>query len=170
MVTLERIDPFWDDEYKFLDYKNEEFNNQQDLTRWVYNGYRHGKFTGDMCDMRSPQPTWNDQIIKHFEDLGWQDVCTSYYKMTTGTILPIHSDTYKGYKKLFNISDASKIKRALVFLEDWSSGHYLEVDGKTILEWQRGDYVVWDYNTPHMAANIGTAPRYTLQITGHTNG
>jgi len=117
--------------------------------------------------MRSPQPTWNDQIIRHFEDLGWQDVSTSYYKMTTGTILPTHSDTYKGYKKVFNINDASKIKRALVFLEDWQSGHYLEVDGKPILEWQRGDYVVWDHNTPHMAANIGTAPRYTLQITGH---
>ena len=167
MVTLERINPFWDDEYKFLDYKNEEFNNQQDLTRWVYNGYRHGKFTGDMCDMRSPQPTWNDQIIKHFEDLGWQDVATSYYRMTTATILPTHSDTYKKYIEIFKVENPNSIKRALIFLEDWSSGHYLEVDGKPILDWQQGDYVVWDYNTPHMAANIGTAPRYTLQITGH---
>jgi hypothetical protein len=25
----------------------------------------------------------------------------------------------------------------------------------------------WTYDTPHMAANIGLEPRYTLQITGH---
>lgn len=167
MVTLERINPCWNDEYKTLDYKNEEFNNQQDLTRWVYNGYRHDKFTGDMCDMRSPQPTWNDQIIKHFEDLGWQDVSTSYYRMSTATILPTHSDTYKKYIEIFKVKNPKSIKRAVIFLEDWSSGHYLEVDGKPILEWQQGDYVVWDYNTPHMAANIGLEPRYTLQITGH---
>ena len=167
MATLGKISPFWDDEYKSLDYKNEEFNNQLDLTRWVYQGYRHGKFTGDMCDMRSPQPTWNNQIIKHFEDLGWQNVCTSYYRMSTATILPTHSDTYKKYIEIFKIKKLQTIKRALVFLEDWSSGHYLEIDGKPILEWQQGDYVVWDYNTPHMAANLGLEPRYTLQVTGH---
>ena len=100
MVTLEKIDPFWDNEYKTLNYRNEEFNNNIDLARWIYQGYRHGKFTGDMCDMRRPQPSWNDQIIKHFEDLGWQDVCTSYYRMSTGTILPEHQDTYKNYIKL----------------------------------------------------------------------
>ena len=167
MVTLERINPFWDHEYKFLDYKNEEFNNSNDLARWIYQGYRHGKFTGDMCDMRRPQPSWNDQFIKHFEDLGWQDVATSYYRMTTATILPTHSDTYKKYIEIFKVENPRSIKRALIFLEDWSSGHYLEVDGKPILDWQQGDYVVWDYNTPHMAANIGLEPRYTLQITGH---
>jgi len=30
-----------------------------------------------------------------------------------------------------------------------------------------GDWISWNYDTPHMAANIGTEPRYTLQITGH---
>jgi len=167
MVTLERINPFWDDEYKTLDYQNEEFNNNNDLTRWIYQGYRHGKFTGNMCDMRRTQPSWNDQFINYFKDLKWQDVCTSYYRMTTATILPTHSDTYKKYIEIFKVKDPSSIRRALVFLEDWSSGHYLEVDGKPILEWQQGNYIIWKYNTPHMAANIGTEPRYTLQITGH---
>lgn len=167
MVTLGNIDPFWDDEYTTLDYQNEEFNNNNDLTRWVYQGYRHGKFTGDMCDMRRPQPSWNDQIIKHFEDLGWEDVCTSYYRMSTATILPVHSDTYKKYIEIFKVKNPKTINRALIFLEDWQSGHYLEVDNKPILEWKQGDYIVWNYNTPHMAANLGLTPRYTLQVTGH---
>ena len=35
------------------------------------------------------------------------------------------------------------------------------------LGWQAGDTVEWTYDLPHMAANIGLEPRYTLQITGH---
>jgi len=167
MVTLEKIDPFWDNEYKTLNYRNEEFNNNIDLARWIYQGYRHGKFTGDMCDMRRPQPSWNDQIIKHFEDLGWQDVCTSYYRMSTGTILPEHQDTYKNYIKLHNVKDPTTIKRALIFLENWQTGHYLEINKQPVLGWSKGDYAVWEYRTPHMAANIGPTDRYTLQITGH---
>jgi hypothetical protein len=27
--------------------------------------------------------------------------------------------------------------------------------------------VEWQYDAPHMAANMGIEPRYTLQITGH---
>ena len=167
MATLENIDPFWDDEYKFLNYERGYFNNNQDLTRWVDQGYHHGKFFGDLCDMCSPQPSWNDRFIKHFENLKWKDVCTSYYRMSTGTILPMHSDTYKKYIEIFKVKSINTVRRGLVFLEDWQSGHYLEVDGKPILEWQRGDYVIWEGETLHMAANIGTTLRYTLQVTGH---
>lgn len=168
MVTLENIDPFWDDEYKFLNYESGEFNNNQDLTRWVIQGYRHGKFTGDLCDMRNPQPSWNDRFIKYFENLGWKDVATSYYRMTTATILPTHVDTYKKYIEVFDLKGKEHtFKRALVFLEDWASGHYLEVESNPIVKWKKGDYLIWTKSTPHMAANIGTEPRYTLQITGH---
>jgi hypothetical protein len=36
-----------------------------------------------------------------------------------------------------------------------------------LVQWKAGQVVEWAYNTPHMAANIGKTPRYTLQITGH---
>ena len=55
----------------------------------------------------------------------------------------------------------------MVFIEDWYSGHYLEVDNKPIVEWKRGDYVWWRGDVTHMAANLGTEYRFTLQITGH---
>jgi len=51
-------------------------------------------------------------------------------------------------------------------LEDWKSGHYFEGMGNPVTQWRAGDAVEWDYDTPHMAANIGLEPRYTLQITG----
>jgi hypothetical protein len=59
------------------------------------------------------------------------------------------------------------IYRALILLEDWKSGHYLEAMGVPYTDWTAGTVVEWSYDTPHMAANIGLEPRYTLQITGH---
>jgi hypothetical protein len=55
----------------------------------------------------------------------------------------------------------------VVFLENWSSGHYLEIGGDVITNWTAGTVVEWAYDVPHMAANIGLLPRYTLQVTGH---
>jgi hypothetical protein len=53
-------------------------------------------------------------------------------------------------------------------MEDWKSGHYMEVDGNPIVNWNRGDYVMWNYDVPHYAGNFGIEPRYTMQITGTT--
>jgi hypothetical protein len=88
--------------------------------------------------------------------------------MDTGTVLPNHQDLYKKYVQIFDLEgQEQKIYRAIVFLEDWQSGHYAEYDGIPYVGWRSGDCVIWHYDLPHMAANIGLLPRYTLQITGH---
>jgi len=160
-----RIEPFWDSSFKDLDYTVEAFNNPTDLAKWAEQGYSC-KFTGAMCDMRSPQPVWNNMFIQYFNRLDWKDIGTSYYRMSAGTILPNHRDTYKKYIELFKV-DPQSVYRAIVFLEDWASGHYLEIDNEPITKWSAGDVVAWHYDTLHMAANMGYTPRYTLQITGH---
>lgn len=167
-VAQFNIEPFWDDSYQQLDYAVEPFNNPTDAAKWLALGFP-GKFTGAMCDMRKAQPTWNQEIITRFEKfLGWRDVCTSYYRMDPGTILPLHQDTYQRYVEIFKLEHyPQSVHRAIVFLEDWQSGHYLEVAGEPITKWSAGDVVTWWYNTPHLAANMGNTPRYTLQITGH---
>jgi kynureninase len=53
-----------------------------------------------------------------------------------------------------------------VFLEDWKSGHYFEIDNVAHLNWRKGDYVLWNNDVPHFAGNFGIEPRYTMQITG----
>ena len=167
LVTRFNIEPFWGDAYLHLDYAKEPFNNTSDTNKWLELGFADN-FVGAMCDMRKPQPVWNTAIIAKFEALGWQDICTSYYRMDPGTILPLHRDTYKRYIKLFNLQMyQNHIHRAIVFLEDWQSGHYLEVADQPITKWSAGDVVEWEYDIPHLAANMGTTPRYTLQITGH---
>jgi hypothetical protein len=170
MVTPEilkyHIPKFWDDEFKQLNYINETFNDTESLERWTAQGYAN-RFTGDMCDMRSPQPSWNQQFVNIYEQMGWKDLGTSYYRMGTGTILPAHSDLYLRYIDLFNLQgQEQRIHRAIVFLEDWKSGHYFEGNNVAKINWRAGDVVEWQYDAPHLAANMGLEPRYTLQITG----
>lgn len=165
--TKLHITKFWDDEFKNLDYTREPFNDPENIALWSTQGYT-GPFTGVMCDMRKQQPVWNQRFIDYFAARGWKDIGTSYYRMDTGVVLPVHADLYKRYIELFNLQGHEHwIYRAIVFLEDWQSGHYIEVNGEPIIDWRAGDCIEWRYDVPHMAANIGLLPRYTLQITGH---
>jgi hypothetical protein len=160
---------FWDDEFKSLDYINEPFNDDTARNQWIATGYPD-KFTGDMCDMRSKQPTWNQRFIDIFAGQGWKDIGTSYYRMNTGTVLPTHGDLYLKYIELFGLEGREHtIRRAVVFLEDWKPGHYAEYMDVAYVNWRAGSVIEWGYDTPHMAANLGLAPRYTLQITGHVD-
>ena len=161
------IPAFWDESYKNLEYINEPFNDSVNLERWTNQGYAT-KFTGDMCDMRHAQPLWNQQFINTFSALGWKNIGTSYYRMNTGTVLPVHGDLYKKYIEIHNLHGQEHLlRRAIVFLEGWKSGHYFEAMNMAMTSWIAGTVVEWTYDTPHMAANIGLEPRYTLQITGH---
>ena len=161
------LEVFWDDEYKHLDYIHEPFNDPLSVAQWVSQGYQ-SKIVGALADMRGQQPSWNYKFIEYFKSLGWQDIGTAYYRMSTGTVMPNHSDLYKKYIELFNLQGQEHtISRALVLLENWKSGHYLEANGAPIVDWCAGQVIEWTYDTPHMAANIGLEDRYTLQITGH---
>lgn len=161
------IPKFWDNEYQNLNYVNETFNDKHNLEKWISLGFAN-KFTGDMCDMRSSQPSWNTKFLELFAARGWKDIGTSYYRMMPGTILPTHSDLYSKYIKLFNLKGQEHtIRRAVIFLQDWQPGHYAEYCYRPFVQWQAGDAVEWTYDTTHMAANMGVVPRYTLQITGH---
>jgi len=167
VVTKYNLEVFWDDEFKKLNYVQEPFNDPESVNQWLNQGYQ-SKIVGAMCDMRQQQPSWNDKFIQHFEQLGWKDIGTSYYCMPTGTVMPVHQDLYKKYVERFNLQGKEEtISRAIVFLEDWKSGHYLEIMDIPYTEWHAGQVVEWTYDTPHMAANIGLEDRYTLQITGH---
>ena len=157
------ITPWWDDSFKTLDYIYKPLSNIDDLVRWVNEGYRGLNLNGGIYDMQRPMP---DYAQPFFTMLDWDNVGISFYKMSTCDALPTHQDAYNNYRKRLGITDTGVIWRCIVFLEDWKSGHYFEVDGKPHLEWKRGDYVLWNFDVPYYAGNFGTEPRYTLQITG----
>ena len=163
------IEPFWDDEYKHLKYKKLPFNNQYDVSKWREKGYNQDEqyFTGQMCGHNEVQPSWNDKIVEWVrEEFELEDIGCCYYRMVTNEILPTHGDDYKLYREKFDC-ELDDINRIIIFLEDWKSGHYFEMDGEPKVNWKAGNYIIWRGGIEHMAANIGIEDRYTLQITGH---
>jgi hypothetical protein len=167
VVLKYHIERFWDDEFKTLNYIQEPFNDPKSVNLWISQGYQ-SKITGDLCDMRHRLPLWANKFVEIYEHQGWKDIGIAFYRMRTGTVMPVHGDLYKRYIELFNLQGKeTSIRRAVVLLEDWMPGHYLEADGKPYVNWRAGDTVEWEFDAPHSAANIGLEDRYTLQITGH---
>lgn len=170
MATHEsfNIAKFWDDEFKSLDYIKEKFNDPITEIEWEDAGFR-GPFGGWMCDMRNPQPLWNHKFIDFFERYEhWKNIGTSYYRMDPGSSLPNHVDTYRKYIELYDLKGQEhKIRRAVIFLEQRKPGHFAECQGQGYADWIAGFTLVWPWDAPHGAYNMGFEPRYTLQITGH---
>lgn len=154
--------PWWQG-HRDLSYITEEFNDDVSLDEWRNLGYTQTRFTGDMYDMRNLEPTWIDTFREIFP---WKHFCWSVYRMPPGTVLPNHADTYQRFREIYQIDDPNTIFRAVVFLEDWESGHYFEIDNSPVTEWCAGEYVMWQNDVFHLAANMGKTNRYTLQITG----
>ena len=153
------VKPWWTDEYKNLEFIQKPFNNEEDLKSWKEKGYILKECIG-----------WNyivkdDEWARPFFTLfNGNNTGVTIFKMNTADILPLHRDTYKFYKSKYNINDET-IYRAIVFLEDWKSGHLLEVENELQHNWKAGDYVLWKNDAIHMAANLGLESRYTAQIT-----
>ena len=157
------VDPWWGLQHRDLAYINEPFNDTVSLAEWRRLGYSQNRFTGDMYDMRSKAPTWVDgfRSIFPFERFSW-----SFYRMAPGCVLPAHRDTYDRFKLIHGLENTHSVVRTIVFLEDWASGHYLEMNGTPVTEWRAGDWVSWHNDFLHLAANMGRTDRYTLQLTG----
>ena len=167
MITQYNFEVFWTDQYKHLNYINEPFNDPTSINKWLSQGYQE-KICGELCDMRHDLPDWTNVFVDSYSKRGWKNIGLAFYRMKTGTVMPVHQDLYKRYVELFNLQgQETSIRRALLLLEDWKPGHYLEVDSKPYVAWKAGFTVEWVYDAPHMAANIGLEDRYTLQITGH---
>ena len=157
------IDATWGLQHRDLDYIHEQFNDRESLAEWRRLGYTQSKFTGDMYDMRFPEPVWMQSICDKFP---WTKIGWSVYCMSPGTVLPAHRDTYNRFKLIHGLESTQSVVRTIVFLEDWDSGHYLEMNGAPITNWRAGDWVSWRDDFLHLAANIGKTDRYTLQLTG----
>ena len=170
-VTRERwtrgwMAPTWGQAHQYLEYTNEPFNDPLQVTMWKEGGHDYKKYTGDMIDHKQGCPQWCDDIARQFP---LHDIGTSLYRMEPGCHLPTHQDTYKAYIEYAKV-DLESIFRVIVFLEDWKTGHYFEINETPIVNYKAGDWICWHADTPHMAVNLGYNYRYTLQITGwHDN-
>lgn len=153
------------DEIKSFNYTKSPLNLEEE-TLWKSGNYSGMTFGGELYDNTNYIPSW---VEKASEKLGLKDCGYSFYRMTPNSIIPTHKDHFLKYTKIFN-KDIKEVVRAIIFLEDWKSGHSFEIEDYQVANWRAGDYCLWSYEAPHFAANIGVEDRYTLQITGVING
>jgi hypothetical protein len=161
MWHLGHITPCWDDSYKSFVYTKQPIKHSE-ITEWRSQGYYNSSFSGEMYGHPNSMPEWT-QVVSN--QIGLRDCGYVFYRMKTLDIMPIHVDHFETYCRVFSTS-RNLVFRAIVFLEDWKSGHYFEIGSNAITDWRAGEYVIWDSDEPHAASNIGILDRYTLQITG----
>ena len=161
MIRQGKVSVLWKDEYKYFSYDKQPLMDYE-IARWRELGYYNSSFSGHMYNSKNIMPAWTDSVAKQMQ-LG--NCGFVFYRMDTLDIMPPHVDHFQTYVKLFKVN-IENVYRAVVFLEDWKPGHYFEIDSKGCINWSAGDYVLWGSDIEHAAANIGTDPRYTLQITG----
>ena len=142
-------------------------NQHLDETKYTNLGYdiailnRHEQYgTGEAID-HGINWRWTDI----FSPEGWKDVGLQFDKAHTGYCIPPHRDHFEFYKKKFP-HESNSIKRRIVFLEDWKSGHYFQANQEVFIKWKQGDWVEFCSEDIHFGGNIGPYTRYTLQVTG----
>lgn len=162
-MTVQRgyIRPWWDNSFKQFPYEYLPHKDLDMVDTWRRQGYHNVNLNGAVHNLQD-----NEYAQPFLEVFGWKNAGAALYQMNTGDVLPVHQDHYITYRSVFDITDTTSIWRAIVFMEQWNTGHYFEIAGCPIVNWRAGDYVIWNFDVPHMAANMGTVPRYTMQITG----
>lgn len=165
MWEIGKIPVCWNTDYRYLAYHKQDVK-ESESDMWRGLGYNHDSFTGEMYGGSDPMPEW---VYKVSEQIGIKNCGFVFYRMKTLDIMPVHVDHFETYTKLFNVS-RERVSRAVIFLEDWCSGHYFEINNTGYVNWQAGNYVIWSADEPHSASNIGISDRYTLQITGERDG
>lgn len=113
------------------------------------------------CDM--PKKLWEiaDLLPPKFTE--WVDSIT---RLDPGNTVPYHYDKHYKIKQTAEFMEhGGETARYLVFLEDWKSGHYFEIDNKPFVNWKEGDWVKFGQGDWHLAGNSGVEPFYTFQVT-----
>lgn len=76
-------------------------------------------------------------------------------KVKPGHCFPMHTDTIK--------TELVNPKRYWIAMEDYHWGHVFIINDKCVRDYKKGDVFLFD-NSPHGAANVGLANKYSLQL------
>jgi len=86
----------------------------------------------------------------------------SVIRVDPGQTIPLHQDRHWILQQTFG---SGETWRYLIFLEDWQSGHYFEINGRPLLGWRQGDFLKFHRSEWHLGGNMGIQPFYSAQIT-----
>tara|TARA_Y100000114_G_scaffold157225_1_gene188169 strand:+ start:2826 stop:3326 length:501 start_codon:yes stop_codon:yes gene_type:complete len=166
MGSLKHIPVCWqEDDYKNLAYVSKGGYLHPNLLDYTNEPYKT-IINNDVYTLPNPMPKFIDTILEHFD---FDIKAPAFNRTPPGNVLPLHSDTYEVYSKVYNVKDLDSITRYIIFLEDSQPGHLMQIENEVWSTWSAGDYVSWQGTTKHAAYNIGSKQRYTLQITCANN-
>lgn len=95
----------------------------------------------------------------------------SFHIQRPGQMLMYHHDLYYAV-----IRDADpelswkpeKLRRFVIFLEDWKPGHIWISGNTTYSHWRKGECITWSWvDMPHGTANLSPFSRYSIHLTGY---
>ena len=161
----------WGDKHKTLNYKFEDLNTGVTVPKeWNVGNSRKIFQNLEIGIHRFDHPyEWMNCVTQEIEKLSLTSVFYCVHCLTPGNFLPRHSDTFEYYAKANNVVDINRIVRIIIFLDDAEPGQFLHVDNEYYTDYKKGDVAYWTGGTPHLAANLSTVNRYTMQITGILN-
>ncbi len=95
----------------------------------------------------------------------------SFHIQRPGQMLMYHHDLYYAIIRDVDPELAwkpEKLRRFVVFLEDWKPGHVWIAGNTTYSHWKKGECITWSWiDMPHGTANLSSHPRYSIHLTGY---
>lgn len=151
-----RLEDFWSKDLSNYIFKENVSTGQQDVFHPNYSDSKNNLLQG--FDDQLPEIR-ND----FFTSLKINEGTISWTVIKPGNTIPLHSDTFHKLRSKYGV-DVSQCLRYLIFLEDWTLGHFVEFEEVHITKWQKGDVWRFDHNSPHCAANASHRNFYTCQV------
>jgi len=153
---VRNITNFWDGDLKTHEFARQVpfvAKNFDHLDRKFYNsGYLLQSF--------------NDELVNAEEFKKVLDVVegsVSWTCILPNLILPTHSDTFYTLREQHSVN-IDRCFRYLIFLEDWTFGHYVGFEKINITNWKAGDVWIFDSEETHYGVNASNVPFYSCQV------
>ena len=164
MNTSSKEIPMYGDKSWTLGIDKEKISD--DLARYNNAPYMTAKNTsGEVTE-------YNNSFLAQldFEDIGKQlgmkVVSIWTLVQRPGQILPLHTDKHAETRALLP-DHPGTICRAVIHLEDWHPGQFIDYNGDVETQWTQGDGHMVGEEVPHASANCGDHPKYTMQVNGY---
>lgn len=154
----------WNNEHRYLQYTYEPISQHQ-KAKYVEDGYSAvTSFVGETYS--DILPPWVYNLNNTF---GLHDQQYEFMKIRPLDIAPPYNISTARYKEKYNV-DKNEVWHAVLMLEDWQPGQYIEINGQPFAKWVAGDWFKWQGKptATFSYSNVGQYNYYILCVTGKT--
>lgn len=164
----------------FKQFLDAEYTEYETISMQIWNDSNKNS---NLTQLRSPLPDtycWENTKMKQIlwdltdvdvdrlsKQLNMEISSVTSIMQPPGSIIPPHVDSFFQLRKKF--PDRPNPVRALIFIENWKAGHFLQCNDDVYTHWKCGDGLIVDRAQYHLSANAGVEDKYTVQVSGFMN-